>query len=79
MYTGYIVKANEKSLNEIANKTIKGFNYENTDVICIEYDGELVEIETVAMSKQIIGIEESEELSDEEILEKFLEMKNKTE
>ena len=84
MYTGFIVKAGEITGNEIVDKSIKGFNYNNVDVICIEIDGVVNEIETFDTVKEMLNTEPEisvlnlgyEEMSGEELLERFLAFKN---
>ena len=84
MYTGFIVKAGEITGNEIVDKSIKGFKYENVDVICIENDGVVNEIETFDTVKEMLDVEPDintlslgdEEMSGEELLSRFLALKN---
>ena len=82
MYTGFIVKAGEITGDEIIDKSIEGFKYSNIDVICIKNDGIVHEIETFDTVKQILNPEpeinttDLDEISDEELLNRFVALKN---
>lgn len=75
MFTGFVRYANTKTGNEIIDKSIAGFRYDNLDLICVYENDSNIEIDTIPIVKQILGVEEKE-IALEELKDMFVDYMN---